>query len=53
MKDTPLRWYWQEKIDLLIKLWGTIDEVDTAPDGTAHLQVMLGQLKPADHVQLR
>lgn len=53
MKDNFMRPYWQKKIDELIAEWGTIDEVDIEVDGTAHLQVMLGQLNEEDQVELK
>ena len=32
--------------------WGHCDELEGGIDGTAHLQVALGMLKPHEHVRL-
>lgn len=32
--------------------WGAVDEVELGTDGTAHLQVGLGYLKPEEVVKL-
>lgn len=47
-----MRRHWQKKIDELKEKWGTIDELDTGINGTAHLSVMLGRLRPEEHVQV-
>ena len=52
MEKGPMRRHWQKKIDELKEKWGTIDELDTGINGTAHLSVMLGRLRPEEHVQV-
>ncbi len=45
LEKTPMRRHWQKKIIELQTKWGTIDELDTSPEGTAHLNVLLGRLR--------
>jgi hypothetical protein len=45
LEKTPMRRHWQKKIIELQTKWGTIDELDTRPEGTAHLNVLLGRLR--------
>lgn len=44
--------FWTQKIQELETEWGTIDEMETGVDGTAHLQVILGCLKPHEQVKV-
>ncbi|KAI5868216.1 hypothetical protein GGS23DRAFT_544568 [Durotheca rogersii] len=41
-----------EYIGLLKQRWGSVDELETGEYGTAHLQVMLGQLRKEYHVRV-
>ena len=44
-----------ELYDGLTKLqrqWGTVGEMETGDNGTAHLQVALGRLRPEEHVRI-
>jgi hypothetical protein len=43
---------WRAKIKVLKDTWGTPDEVDLSPNGTAHLQAMLGRLPPKSQVRV-
>jgi len=43
---------WAAKIRLLIEIWGIIDEMEIDSLGTAHLQVMLGRVKPENQVKV-
>lgn len=44
--------FWTAKIKELVEKWGVIDEMEIESDGTAHLQVILGQLKPREQVKV-
>lgn len=51
-EDTPMRPHWDAKIQLLKDIWGSIDEMETGPTGTAHLQVTLGRLPPKEQLRV-
>jgi hypothetical protein len=52
LEKGPMQPYWSAKIREFIEKWGTIDEMEITPDGTAYLQVLLGQLNPNEQVKV-